>query len=194
MTIELTYTYQFDPEHINEVFTRFKGQNGKDVRDSFIKPNIISWTKEIVAKWKVSDILGAERENINIAITEYLANKFQKYGIIISNVTLIDVSVDQATMDAINAKIAAQQNAETQTINNQTAIDKAEADAQVQKTKAQAEAEAKIIAAQAEAEANNKISSSITDELIRMKEAEARLEHGWVTVQGANSVVTNNKE
>ena len=30
--------------------------------------------------------------------------------------------------------------------------------------------------------------------IIRMKEAEARLEHGWVTVQGTNSVVTNNKE
>ncbi len=190
ITIELTYTYQFDPEHVNEVFTRFKGQKGKDVRDSFIKPNIISWTKEAIAKWKVSDIIGAERENVNIAITEYVSSKFEKYGIIISNVTVIDADVDQATRDAINAKIAAQQNAETQRINNQTAIDKAEADAQVQKTKAQAEADAKIIAAEAEAEANNKISSSITDELIRMKEAEARLEHGWVTVEGAGSVVT----
>ena len=43
--------------------------------------------------------------------------------------------------------------------------------------------------AQAQAEANSKLSSSITDELIRMKEAEARVEHGWVEIQGVNTVV-----
>ena len=46
-----------------------------------------------------------------------------------------------------------------------------------------------LIEARAEAEANRVIAQSITPELIQMKEAEARLEHGWVTVQGADSVV-----
>ena len=45
----------------------------------------------------------------------------------------------------------------------------------------------------AEAESNRVISSSITDELIHMKEAEARLKFGWVTTTGANTVVTDNK-
>ena len=66
----------------------------------------------------------------------------------------------------------------------------AEADAEVQKIKAEAEAEKTKIAAQAEAEANMLIDNSITEDLIRMKEAEARLKHGWVTVQGAQAVVT----
>lgn len=34
------------------------------------------------------------------------------------------------------------------------------------------------------------VSESITPELIQMKEAEARLKHGWVTVKGADTVVT----
>lgn len=34
-------------------------------------------------------------------------------------------------------------------------------------------------------------SDSITDNLIRMKEAEVREKHGWVTVNGAGSVITN---
>lgn len=42
-----------------------------------------------------------------------------------------------------------------------------------------------------EAEANRLKSESITDELIRMKEAEAHMEHGFVTVNGANTVVTD---
>ena len=95
---------------------------------------------------------------------------------------------------AIDAKIAAQQNAETQAIQNQTNIDKAKADAEAKVTAAQGDADAKVIAAQAEADANAKINSSITDQLIRMKEAEARLKHGWVTVQGSDTVVTKDAD
>ena len=65
------------------------------------------------------------------------------------------------------------------------------ADAQIAVTQAQAKADKMRIEAQAEADANNLKSSSITPELIQMKEAEARLQHGWVTVQGANTVVAN---
>ena len=189
MQIDLTFTYQYSPDKVADLFTRFRGQSGKEVRDSFIKPNIISWTKEVVANYKVSDILGSERANVNTALTDYLNKKFEPYGIAISNVSLINISVDEKTQEAINAKITAQQVAETQEINNQTAINKAKADAEVAKTQAQAKADAQLIEAQAQAEANSKLSSSITDELIRMKEAEARFEHGWVEIQGVNTVV-----
>lgn len=191
--IDLTYTYQYSSDKVADIFTRFRGQSGKEVRDSFIKPNIISWTKEVVANYKVSDILGSERANVNTALTKYINKKFEQYGIAISNVSLINITVDKKTQEAINAKITAQQKAETQAINNKTAIEKAKADAEVQKTEAQAKADAQLIESKAEAEANKKLSSSITDELIRMKEAEARLRHGWVTISGSdtNTVVTD---
>lgn len=194
MTIELTYSYQFQQDTLNKVFTRFKGRSGVEVRDSFIKPNIVSWTKEVIAKYKVSDIIGSKREEVNVAITDYLADKFADYNISISNVSLSNVEVDEDTKKAIDAKIAAQQNAETQAIQNQTNIDKAKADAEAKVTAAQGDADAKVIAAQAEADANAKINSSITDQLIRMKEAEARLKHGWVTVQGSDTVVTKDAD
>lgn len=119
---------------------------------------------------------------------------FADYNISISNVSLSNVEVDEDTKKAIDAKIAAQQNAETQAIQNQTNIDKAKADAEAKVTAAQGDADAKVIAAQAEADANAKINSSITDQLIRMKEAEARLKHGWVTVQGSDTVVTKDAD
>jgi len=155
MTIDLTFTYQYQPENVTAVFNRFKGQSGKDVRDSFIKPNIVSWTKEVIARYSVADILGSERATVNAALTEYLSGKFDAYGITISNVSLINIEVDSETQNAINAKITAQQNAETQKINNQTAIDKAEAEAKVL-----------ITQAEAEAEANKIVSDSLTDKLI----------------------------
>lgn len=190
VTIDLTFTYQYQAEDVVSVFTTFKGQSGKEVRDSFIKPNIVSWTKEVVARYKVSDILGSERANINVALSDYLANKFEKYGITISNVSLINIDVDDETREAINAKITAQQNAETQAINNQTAIDKAEAEAKVKLTEAQAEADAQKIKAEAEAEANQKIASSLTSELIEKIKYE-QWDGALPQVQGSSTPIIN---
>ena len=158
ISIDLTFTYQYKPEDVKDVFVRFKGQSGKEVRDSFIKPNIISWTKEVVARYDVADILGARKAEVNSAITDYTAQKFAPYGITISNVSLINVGVDKKTREVINNKIAAQQNAETQKIKNQTKVEKAEADAK-----------AKIIEAEAEAKANKLLQQSLTDGVIKQQ-------------------------
>ena len=53
----------------------------------------------------------------------------------------------------------------------------------------QGEADKKLIEAKAEADANKMLEQSITPELIQMKEAEARLEHGWITVTGGTPIV-----
>ena len=98
---------------------------------------------------------------------------------------------------AIADKQIARQNAEKQAIENQKAVDlakanreKAEIEAETAKVKAQGEADAMIITAEAEAEAYKIQSSEITENLIRKWEMEARNKHGWVTIQGANTVVT----
>lgn len=59
----------------------------------------------------------------------------------------------------------------------------------MQKTEAEAKAKAELISAEAEAKANKKLSNSITDQLIKMKEAEARLKHGWITISGTDTIV-----
>ena len=51
------------------------------------------------------------------------------------------------------------------------------------------EAETKRVQAEAEAKANKIISDSITEELLKQMEMEARLKHGWIEIQGANTVV-----
>lgn len=167
ISIDLTFTYQYEPDNVVNVFNRFKGQSGNEIRESFIKPNIVSWSKEIIARYKVTDVLGANRSEVNIALTDYLARKFEPYGIGISNVSLINIEVDEDTMQAIDAKITAQQNAETQSINNQTAIDKATADATVKTTQAKADADALLIEAEAKAEANKLLKESLNDAVLK---------------------------
>lgn len=58
---------------------------------------------------------------------------------------------------------------------------------------AENDAQIKIKRAEAEAAANKILAASITDELIRMVEAEARKEHGWITVQGADAIVKDSE-
>ena len=177
LDIELTYTYQYQPENVTAVFTRFKGQSGREVKESFIKPNIISWSKEVIAKYNVADILGAEKANVNAALSDYIAKKFEPYGITVSNVSLINVGVDKKTKEVINNKIAAQQNAETQRIENQTKVDKAKADA-----------EAELIEAQAEAEANRLLEKSLTDGVLKQQYIE-KWDGKLPTVQSNDSMI-----
>lgn len=167
VTINLTFTYQFDAEKVSDVFVKFKGKSGTEVRDSFLKPNVVSWSKEVIARYKVADMLGAERATINSDITEYLAEKAKPYGIIITNASLIDISVDAETEQAINDKIKALQENERQAIENKTNIDKATAEAEAARIKAQGEADALLIEAQAEADANSLLNQSLSENVIK---------------------------
>ena len=172
ITMGLAYTYQFKPENVVNVFTRFKGQSGIELRDSFIRPNIVNWTKEVTSQYTVAEIRGEKLAEINTALTKHLAAKFEKFGITIDNVSIADADIDEATEAAINSKIQAQQKAEQQAIENQTNIDKAKADAEAKVTTAQAEADACLIKAKAEAEANNMVRNSINDALCEYKKVE----------------------
>ena len=141
--------------------------------------------KEVTPQFSVMDIYSDKKSEVNQAISEYLAGKLgDEYGINVISALVIDVQLDDALQEKIKAKEQAKQDAEIAELEKQTAA----AQAEVAKTKAQAEADVKVIEAQAEAEANRIIAESITPELIQMMEAQARQEHGWVTVQGADVV------
>ena len=195
LRVDLTFTYRYDPERVTQLFTRFKGQSGKEVRNSFIKPNIISWVKEVTAKYPVTEILGEERANLNIAISEYVRDKFDPYGIIVENTSLINIDADEETRAQVQRRVNAIQELELAQTEKKTAQVKADQEKEVALTKAQqdketaiilaeqeketaainaekqkidaeAKAEATRIKARAEAEANKVIAESLTPELI----------------------------
>lgn len=186
--INLTVNYNFLPDRVVELYTKFGGIDGESLVASKIQNSIISYVKDVTPRFTVMDIYSDKKSEVNSAITEYLNEKLtSEYGINVTSALVIDVDLDDALKDKIRAKEQAKQDAEIAELNKQTALAQAETD----KVKAQAEADIKVIEAQAEAESNRIISESITDNLIKMKEAEARLKHGWITVTGADTVVTN---
>ena len=196
--INLTVNYNFMPDRVVELFNRFNGMNGETLVESRIQNSIIAYVKEVTPQFSVMDIYSDKKSEVNEAITNYLNEKLQdEYGINVASALVIDVELDNTLMQKVQAKEQAKQDAEIAELEKQTAMAQAETDkvkaqakADVDLIEAQAEADAAKIAADAEAEANSKIAQSITPELIQWQEAQARMEHGWVTVQGADTVVT----
>ena len=208
LRVDLTFTYRYDAEKVSELFVRFKGQSGKEVRDSFIKPNIISWTKEVTAKYPVTDILGDERASLNVALSEYISEKFDPYGIIVENVSLIDINADDETRAQVQKKVNAQQELELAKIERQTATVQANKDKEValikaeqdketaeiaaeqEKIRAQGEADATKIKAEAEASANELVAKSLTSELIENNKI-SKWDGKLPTIQGSGAAIVD---
>lgn len=200
--MNVVVNYNFMPEKITSLFGRFNGMDGEVLVQSRIKNSIIAYIKEVTSKFTVMDIYSDSREEVSAAITEHLNNKLNnEYGINVSSALIIDVQLDDTLMAKVQAKEQAKQDAEKAELDKQTAIAQgeankaqAEADSEVKRIQAEAKAEQTRIAAEAESDANKMINESISEELIKMKEAEARLEHGWVTVQANDpNVVVDEK-
>lgn len=185
--MNMTVNYNFIPDKVTGLYERFNGMDGEQIVESKVKNSIIAYIKEVTPKFSVMDIYSTKRAEVGQEITKYLNEKVQEeYGINISSALIIDVQLDKELQKKVQAKEQAKQDAEKAELDKQTAIAQGEAD----KAKAEANKAVTITNAEAEAEANRIKSQSITDELIRMTEAEARKKHGWVTVQGADTVVT----
>lgn len=195
--LNMTINYNFMADRVTDLYERFNGMDGEAIVDSMVQNSIIAYIKEVTPQFTVMDIYSDKRAEVSKAITDYLNGKLnEEYGINVSSALIIDVQLDETLMTKVQAKEQAKQDAEKAELDKQTAIAQgeankasAEADAAVKKIQAEAAAEQTRIAAEAEADANEMINASITPELIDMKEAEARLVHGWVTVQGASTVV-----
>lgn len=187
LSLNLTVNYNFIPDKVVEIYEKFNGMDGESIVENMVQNSIIAYVKEVTPKFTVMEIYSTKRSEVSKAITDYLNEKLEsEYGIKVSSALIIDAQPDNTLKEKIQAKEQAKQDAEKAELDKQTAIAQAETD----KVKAEAAAAVEIAKARGEAKANELKSKSITKELIEMTEAEARLKHGWVTVQGAEAVVT----
>ncbi len=190
ISVSFQMSYKFIQEDLVDTYKKFRGMSGEDIVNNRVKTVLKSKISEVTTDYSMMDIYSGNRSEINNKITDYLAKEFSDaYGIQVIDASIIDVHPDaqlQQTIDnrvtALQKKQQAQAEQETARVEAETALIKAKNEADITLTKAQAEAEA-----------NKVIAGSITRELIDMKEAEARMEHGWVTVQGAGTAVVTSK-
>ena len=188
ISVSFQMTYKFDEAKLTDTYKKFRGMDGEMIVNNRVKSVLKSKVSEVTTNYSMMDIYSGNRSEINNKITEYLNEEFeQEYGIHVLDASIIDVHPDKQLKEAINNRVTALQKKQQAQAEQETA----KVEAETALIKAQNEADIKVKQAEAEAKANQLKASSITDELIRMKEAEARYEHGWVTVTGSGTVVTD---
>ena len=191
IAISFQMSYRFKDETVTDTYKKFKGMDGEDIVDRRVKTVLKSKVSEVTSKYDLMDIYSGNRSVINNELTKYLNEQLtNEYGIEVLDASIIDVHPDKTLEESIQKRLNAMQEAETA----KTEQEKVKVEMETKLLQAEKNAEIKKTEADAEAYANEKLAKSITQELIDMKEAEARLEHGWLTVQGADAVVTDTKE
>lgn len=186
LSVSFQMSYRFKSETLVDTYKKFKGMDGDDIINNRVRTVLKAKISEVTTDYSMMDIYSGNRAEINKKITDYLnAELGELYGIEIIDSSIIDVHPDEKLKQAIDNRVTAMQQKQQAQAEQETAKVQAETNL----IKAQNEADIKILEAQAEAEANKLKAASITPELISMKEAEARLKHGWVTVNGTDSTV-----
>ena len=174
-----------------ETFTKFKGQTGQQIEETFIRGKIKAWAGEVSSTFSVLDIYGEKRADLNAKVLAHIKEKFNEYGIVVDSTNFSRIELDGQTAEAIQKRINAQQALEQSKVEKEQAVIAAEK----LKVESQGKADAVIIAAQGEAKANETLSNSITPQLLQKMEMQARIQHGWVTTQvGGQAIVDATKK
>ena len=189
LNVDLEMSYSFDAEKVPDVFTRYRGMDGQDVIDNIVRGKIKTYVNEVTSQFTVLEAHMEKKGELNRAITEHLKNMLAEFGVTVESANITRTQPDAAVEAAIVERSKAAQELEAE----KQRQEKAKLEAETKKISAQGEADAALIKAQGEAAANEALQKSITDELIRMTEAEARVKHGWITVTGADTIVTQAK-
>lgn len=153
---------------------------GMNYLATLMEPRLLENVKVVVSQYTAESLI-AQRENLSRQILALMQNDLAPYGIVISNISVENIDFTDSFESAVEAKQVAtqeKQRAQTQqeqaTMEAQQAAERkriaAEADAEVAKVQADAEAYSVQVRAEAEAQANEKISKSLTADLVEYKQ------------------------
>lgn len=198
VNVDVEMTYSINKDDVVNVFNRYGGLSGEKIVNTYVRAKVKAYVKDVTSKYSVIEVVMDNRMEVNNAITDYLKDQLKVYGITVESVNLSRTDPDPEVLETIIERSNMAQQIELKKKEQEAIIIEAEnkkiqaqGDADKKLIEANNEAEMEKVRADAEAYSNKVISESITAELIAMKEAEARLEHGWVTVSGADGVIVN---
>lgn len=177
--VSITYAYKVDPTKVSNVFKEFGSIDVEDIQAGWLKAQLLKASRNVVSQYSLLDVTGSKSTEVQQHILEDFTKAVKEKGFLVEDVAFGVPDVDAETQKSIDEIIKAGQEKEKAVLQAETA-----------KTKADSDAYLKTTSAQAEATANQKLSGSITPELIKLKEAEARIKHGWVEVQTGEAIVS----
>ncbi len=190
ITMAIDIKYRVDTENAFQIFKQFRTLS--NMNSSLIAPTVQRSIETITTQYNVIDVLGEYRNEVYTKIEQDLEARLDENGVSFYSITFTDTDAGDEIENAIRAEAVAKkavETAEQERLRVEIEAQQRVIEAQADQDKAAIDAETEVIKARAEAEANALIAASITPELIDLKEAEARMAHGWVIVQGGDAIV-----
>ena len=154
---------------------------GMNYVDNLIMPRLLENTKAVIGGY-TAETLVINREDISSKVLDKMKKDMDQYGIEVTVISVENIDFTDAFEAAVEAKqVATQDKQRAQTQQDQQTMEaeqaahrkkiNADAEAEVAKVQADAEAYQTRVKAEAQAEANDKISKSLSQELIEYTQA-----------------------
>ena len=186
LNVDFEMQYSYKPENVVEVYRSYRGTDGQTVVNTNLRTKIKTLIQEVTTQYSVMDVHQAKKQEVNQELTKHIKEELGALGIYVDSATLSRTQPSAEVEQAITKRTTAAQELEAE----KQKQEKVRLEAETKRIQAEGEAQAKLIQAQAEADANRLLQESISDNLLKKMEMEARLKHGWVEIQGAQTIVT----
>lgn len=196
ITMPVSYEMKVNKSKVLEIFRELGSQNIEQIQEGYLYQKLFQASRSSVAQYSVLDIYGTKTTQASLEVTDKMAKTAGELGFVITNVTLGTPELDEVTQAAIDMRVQASQELELkkqQLMNEQIEAEKkaviAQGDADKKLIEAKASADATLVQAQAQAKANMELNASLTENVLKSMEMNARSKHGWITIQGATPLV-----
>lgn len=157
ISLDSTTFYSINPEMAGYVYTHV-ADSIDTLEENILMPTIRTVIRSVCSSYSAEEIYGSKRDAVTGEIKEAIVAMVSNKGIVIDNFLIRAIKLPDEIDKAIQAKISAQQEAETMEFIKQKAIK---------------EAEIKIIEAQGLAEAQRIINSTLSPNYIQHEAIEA---------------------
>lgn len=163
VNVDVSLSYAFVTEKVPSIFVEFR-RTPQEITDTYMRTKVRDSFSRIASTMPIVDIYGAKKQELLARVKEDLERELEPKGFKIDTVSMVgNPRLDPNVINSINQAIQAQQDA--QRAQNKVAQVEAEARQKI----AEAEGEAKRITtiAEAQATANERLTKSLTPQLVQ---------------------------
>src|SRR2546428_4476030 len=162
---DISVTYNTSHEKAADVFRSFRGADIADIERTFVRRTIITVSQNAAGQMSLTDLISAQRGQLQSRIQEDLQNEMNKMGFVVDKANLGASHLPDIIETQLQQKMAAQQQAQQA----EYELQRQQTLAKAKVAEAEGDAQSTLVKAKAQAEANRLLQESLTPLLIQTK-------------------------
>jgi len=163
INVDVSLSYAFEQEKVPAIFVEFR-KTPEEITNTYMRSKVRDAFSRIASQMKVVDIYGAGKQELLAKVKEDLSQDLEPKGFRIDTISMVgNPRLDPNVVKSINQAIQAQQDAQAA----QNKVAQVEAEARQKIAEADGEAQKITKIAEAQAAANEKLTKSLTPQLVQ---------------------------